>query len=85
MRTLDTLIVNPLRIGCKRNDGGDPDFWRDLAEKLRALQTPTAFYASWKSENNSLFEWSVRSTKVVGRHFPYTPQFEALAARGEPR
>lgn len=61
----------------------DSDFWRDLAEKFRAISDPDGLLrAHWQSEKRRQFEWSVRSAKVVWGGLSARAQFEALAARG---
>jgi hypothetical protein len=61
----------------------DSDFWRDLADKFRALSDPEGLLcAHWISKKGLPYEWSLRSTRVVWGGRSVQVQFEALARRG---
>jgi hypothetical protein len=60
----------------------DSDFWRDLAEKFRALPDPDGLLrATWMSERGGPYQWSIESAHVVGGSRSARVRFEVLAAR----
>jgi len=59
------------------------DFWHKLSRKFNELPDPDGLlYAKWKSERDSLFEWSIEATKVVWGGDSVRAQYKVLAARG---
>jgi len=57
----------------------DSTFWRDLADKFRALDPDGLLCADWKCEKGLPYEWSIRAKHVVGGGRDTRLQFEALA------
>jgi hypothetical protein len=60
----------------------DPTFWRDLADKFRALDPDGLLCADWKSERGLPYVWSIRAKQLIWGGRDTQVQFEALARYG---